>query len=80
MRFAGVALMIGGMVAQPALRRILHWRARVGEQRAAFVLRLDQPDVVTELIGSALVLTAQRREERRRGGFTPLQRRGTHPG
>ena len=80
MRRAGIVLIIGGIVAQPALRRMVRWRARIGERRAALVLRLDRPDIATELVGSALVIAAERHEQRRRGGFTPARRRATPAG
>jgi len=91
LRRVGYGLMIGGFVAQPALRWAAHWRARMAEERAALWLRIDQPGVLAELVGSALVLTAQRQERRgaelaagraryRRGGSTPPEGRATPAG
>jgi hypothetical protein len=59
-RIVGVALVLSGVPARSTLRRFVHVRARLNEQRSAVWLKLDDPGILLGLIGVALLRASAR--------------------
>jgi hypothetical protein len=59
-RLVGAALVLAGVPARSTMRRLMHVRARIAEQRSAVWLKLDDPGIVLGLIGVALLRASAR--------------------